>query len=116
MCEDQKAACECDCCGACCSGALLVEAYELDGLREPRLLEADVGGWKPTIDDLADETRCVLLAGGHPCQCLGADHRCSIYPTRPNVCVGMRAGDEQCQEARSQKGLPPLEPSSVMSR
>ena len=32
---------ECDGCGACCEGHLLVEADLLDLLREPRLLEAD---------------------------------------------------------------------------
>ena len=31
---------ECDKCGACCRGNLLVEAYELDVLREPRLIES----------------------------------------------------------------------------
>jgi len=100
---------ECDCCGACCRGTLIVEAFYLDALREPRILEADVTGRKPTLDDLDDECRCVLLAAGLPCRFLGMNGRCVIYPTRPNTCVGFEAGDEQCQEARSQLGLPPLQ-------
>ncbi len=101
----------CDCCGACCQGTLIVEADYLDVLREPALLDADIGGRRLTIEELAeDDGRCILLAAGQACQFLSADGRCTIYPTRPNVCVGMQAGDEQCQEARSRQGLPPLEP------
>ena len=32
---------ECDKCGACCKGTLIVEADDLDVLREPRLINAD---------------------------------------------------------------------------
>lgn len=101
---------ECDCCGACCRGTLIVEAYYLDALREPRIIDADVTGRKVALDDLDDECRCVLLAAGLPCRFLDDGGRCTIYPTRPNTCVGFEAGDEQCQEARSQLGLPPLKP------
>ncbi len=102
---------ECDRCGACCRGVLIVEAYHLDALREPRILDADVTGRRVTIDDLTDDDRCILLAASRPCRFLSAEGSCTIYPTRPNVCVGMQAGDEQCQEARSQLGLLPLQPS-----
>jgi len=101
---------ECDPCGACCRGTLIVEAYHLDALREPRILDADVSGRHPTMDELSDDSRCIVLAANRPCQFLSADGRCAIYPTRPNVCVAMQAGDEQCQEARCQLGLPPLKP------
>ena len=107
---------QCDQCGACCRGHLLVEAYQVDVLREPRLIEADlhrVGlSLDQVMDDLAQEGRCLLIAGGthHPCGFLGADNRCSIYATRPTDCVGMQAGDEQCQYAREAAGLPPLQP------
>ena len=101
---------ECDHCGACCQGVLIVEAFYLDAIREPRILDADVSGQRRAIDDLSDDDRCVLLAAGHPCRFLGGDNRCTIYPTRPNVCVGMEAGEEQCQEARGRRGLPPLQP------
>ena len=101
---------ECDRCGASCRGTLIVEAYYLDALRDPRILDADVTGRKPTLDDLDDECPCVLLAAGLPCRFLSAEGRCTIYPTRPNTCVGFEAGDEQCQDARRRSGLPPLEP------
>jgi Fe-S-cluster containining protein len=99
----------CDCCGACCRGTLIVEAYYLDALREPRILDADVTGRKRPLEDLNDEDRCIILAAGLPCRFLADDGRCTIYPTRPNTCVGFEAGDEQCQEARSQLDLPPLQ-------
>ena len=28
---------------------------------------------------------------------------CSIYPMCPNCCVGLQAGDEQCQDARPRR-------------
>lgn len=103
---------ECDRCGACCRGTLIVEAYYLDVLREPRLLEADICGRRPSIAELAeDDGRCIVLAANQPCRFLAPDGRCTIYPTRPNNCVEMEAGDEQCQEARSRVGLPRLLPS-----
>lgn len=105
---------ECDQCGACCK-RLLVEADELDAMREPKLLQADPHyALLPIVDamgKLQDEFRCLLIAAGpgRPCMFL-ADNKCSIYPTRPNVCVAMQAGDEQCQMAREDEGLPPLQP------
>ena len=101
---------ECDRCGACCQGTLIVEAYYVDALREPRILDADVTGRKSTLDDLSDDDRCIILAANTPCKFLGSDNRCTIYPTRPNVCVGMEAGDTQCQDARQCRDLPPLQP------
>jgi Fe-S-cluster containining protein len=101
---------ECDLCGICCQGTLIVEAFHLDAIREPRLLDADVTGKTRPLDDLTDDDRCIILAANIPCKFLGSDNRCTIYPTRPNVCVGMEAGDEQCREARESCGLPPLQP------
>lgn len=105
---------ECDCCGACCKGYLIVEAYELDLLREPRLVSADPFYSHKTVAEtlqlLEDESRCLVIAAARPCIFLGTDNRCSIYPTRPNTCVGFAAGDEQCQQARQAAGLPPLQP------
>jgi Fe-S-cluster containining protein len=101
----------CDKCGACCR-TLLVEAYELDVLRESRLVAADPDYASLSIDQalatLQDEFHCVIIAGpGRPCAFL-RDNECSIYPTRPNVCVAMQPGDEQCEEARRAEGLAPL--------
>ena len=106
---------ECDKCGACCRGHLIVEAYDIDVIREPRLIDADRVRAGMSLDevlaDLEDPTRCIILTCGSPCRFLGPDNLCTIYPTRPNDCVAMQAGDEQCQLAREQTGLPPLEPS-----
>ena len=103
---------ECDKCGACCAGHLIVEAYELDVLREPRLVSADPHYAGRTVqqalEELQDEMKIVLLTGQGSCPFLTADNTCSIYLTRPNACVAMQAGDEQCQQARAAEGLPPL--------
>jgi len=102
----------CDHCGACCEGRLIVEADELDILREARLIQADpYHAGKPVpqvLHALRYEWKAVLIAGPRPCLFLSVDKQCTIYPTRPNVCVAMQAGDEQCQEARLAAGLPPL--------
>ncbi len=101
---------ECLKCGACCR-SFVVECFWLDAVREPRLLQAQ--GLTPTMKklglsatpaltlaDLESEDRCIMLAGIEPCRFLGQDRRCTIYPTRPNSCVGFEAGGEQCIEAR----------------
>jgi Fe-S-cluster containining protein len=105
----------CDRCGACCKGGLIVEADELDVLREPRIIESDPHWRDRTAEAVLHELRsefgkAVVLACSRPCTFLGSDNLCTIYPTRPNVCVGMEAGDEQCQAARLAAGLAPLAP------
>lgn len=107
---------ECDQCGACCKGNLIVEAEELDLLREPRLIESDPHYAGKSAEEVlvqlqTDVGRAIILACSRPCTFLGSDNKCGIYPTRPNVCVGMQAGDEQCQSAREAEGLPPLLPN-----
>ena len=108
---------ECDKCGACCQGHLIVQAEDLDVLREPRLIEADPRLAGKPIDEVMAELqddfgRVITLACGaaRPCPFLDAGNTCSIYPTRPNDCVAMQAGDEQCQQSRQDAGLPPLQP------
>ena len=106
---------ECDECGACCQGHLIVEADELDLLREPRLVQADPywrgSSYEDVLSALGDEMgKCIVLAAARPCSFLTPENRCGIYPTRPNECVAMPAGDEQCQLARQAAGLLPLEP------
>lgn len=73
---------ECDRCGACCRGTLIVEAYYLDALREPRILGADVTGRRTTIEELTDDDRCILLAANHPCRFLSADGCCPPFAER----------------------------------
>jgi Fe-S-cluster containining protein len=107
---------ECDQCGACCRH-LIIEITHLDVVREPKLrppvtlLCAKPGehiDWDDSVYRLA-----VGSAGGRSgCPMLGADNRCTIYPTRPGVCVGMEAGSEQCQDSRRAAGLAPLRPIS----
>lgn len=105
---------ECDKCGACCKGSLIVEVEDLDVLREPRLIDADPHhAGKPVdqmVHEIQEEWKAVILACGRPCPFLAQDNQCTIYPTRPNCCVGLQAGDDQCQQARAAMGLSPLLP------
>lgn len=106
---------ECDQCGACCNGTLIVEASWLDLEREPKIKDSDPFYVDKTLDEtrsmLADEMRVIVMVCGssRPCSMLGENQQCQIYPTRPNVCVAMEAGSEQCQEARQQMGLSRLQ-------
>ena len=107
---------ECDQCGACCNGSLIVETDEIDLMRESRLIEAEPSLKGYSVPQVLEKYEneigfAILLAcsSNRPCPFLAAK-RCSIYPTRPNVCVAMQAGDEQCQEARKAARLEPLAP------
>lgn len=111
---------ECDQCGACCAGHLIVEADALDVLRQPQILQADPNWAEQSVDEVVDRFQndiglAVIVACGtnRPCPFLDAESRCSIYPTRPNDCVAMQAGSEQCQQARDAAGLPALEPANT---
>lgn len=116
------AAYECDQCGACCK-ALIIEVDELDLVREPRIMQHTTPFRVPPGHVLLNDNdepleplipgwqAGALLACGKnkPCPMLDGE-RCSIYPTRPNVCVAFRAGSEQCQDARQSMGLSELLP------
>jgi Fe-S-cluster containining protein len=116
----------CDKCGACCRH-LIIEIGPIDIAREPRFLALEpfrTDGFVPDFtEDEAEEYLLVgplvpgfeagaMLACGpeFPCMMLGQDNLCTIYPTRPNCCVAMRAGSDQCQMARVSAGLMPLHP------
>jgi Fe-S-cluster containining protein len=103
---------ECDQCGTCCKGTVIVEADYLDARREPRLLETQIGPCIVSQRELEEEDKVLLLACGLdlPCRCLDPENRCSIYPTRPNACAAFEAGSRQCQEARAELGIRPLLP------
>lgn len=80
-------------CGACCR-ALLLEADLLDAEREP--LIAQHGGPMKGLDGYV-ESYCLNADGpDHRCVFLADDNRCTIYPTRPNMCVAFGPGDERC--------------------
>ena len=88
-----------------------MEAYALDVLREQHLATADIGErtrettYATLMADLEQEGRCLVIAGGEACKFLRGNNTCAIYPTRPNACVAMQAGDKQCQQARRAEGL-----------
>lgn len=114
---------DCDQCGACCR-TLIIEIEELDVVREPKLaavakpfkippgqvlLDGDDEPYTEVVPGFGGGA--MLACGANmPCKMLGSDNRCTIYQTRPNVCVGFRAGSEQCQDARRMAGLSELMP------
>lgn len=101
---------ECDGCGACCR-TFPVFASTSDADREPRIategrtLPAHLATdrWSYQLHPLPFHESCCFLDG---------DRRCTIYPTRPDVCRAFPAGGEQCQAARVRVGLPPLPPNT----
>lgn len=46
---------ECDKCGACCKGHLIVEADDIDVPREPRLIDADQHHRGKSIEQIVQE-------------------------------------------------------------
>ena len=102
---------ECEKCGACCKGHLIVEAYHLDILREPHLAAADVSErtremtYETLMADLEQDGSCLVIAAGEECKFVRGNNTCAIYPTRPNVCVALEPGSEQCEEAREEGGF-----------
>ena len=93
-----------------------MEADELDVQREPRLVAADKHYNRLSAADAVqqlreDVGRCLVIACGCPCPFLAED-QCSIYPTRPNVCVALEPGSEQCQMARGEEGIALLKKDS----
>jgi Fe-S-cluster containining protein len=94
-------------CGLCCR-KLIIDIGCHDIVCEPRLSEVatlyrEVGdglcGFDAENEPLHDQP-CHLLACGKPCPMLGPDNRCTIYTTRPNACVGFKAGGAKCLELR----------------
>lgn len=75
-------------------------------------MEADPYHRGKTIETMLDDFgkgMAVIIAIGTPCSFL-AGHKCGLYPTRPNCCVALQPGDDQCQDARRAEGLPALPP------
>lgn len=86
---------KCQKCGHCCRN-LIVEIEKLDVIREPRLLEGVLNS-EPL--DFNGEPRDIYGLK-IPCPFLMKNNQCSIYPTRPNVCVGFNFGSSQCKYDR----------------
>lgn len=84
---------------------------------KPRIIDADPHHRgtpvAKMVQEIQSEWKAVILACGRPCTFLTEENRCAVYATRPNCCVGLQAGDEQCQAARKAEGIPPLEPAAL---
>lgn len=91
---------KCKRCGSCCRN-LIIEISQLDVVREPRLLKV-AKLMNVDLEYESDWDKEYLLACGKtmPCPFL-KNNLCEIYPTRPNVCVAMEPGGEQCKMVRA---------------
>ena len=88
-------------CGECCR-SLLLEADLLDADREPLISQR--GAPMKELDGRV-ESYCLNAEGpDHRCVFLADDNRCTIYPTRPNMCVAFDPGDERCAGATACHG------------
>lgn len=89
MSEEPK---QCQRCGSCCRRIIIDEIYDYDLIREPKL--------RKYVEELRDEPgRYIMIKSGlRPCPFLivnvgGINHNlCSIYPTRPTICVAFEPG------------------------
>jgi Fe-S-cluster containining protein len=98
----------CDNCGLCCN-KLIIEIQHIDVVRAPNLLPIVQLQTPDRPRDSLWENEYMLACGSAmPCGMLTDDLKCSIYPTRPNVCISFEVGSEQCQTLREDYGLPPL--------
>jgi uncharacterized protein len=103
---------ECDKCGACCKG-FVIEITATDILREPKLKDV-AASFMGNNDDIWDIRDKYLLATPYkPCPMLDVNNLCTIYNTRPNVCVHFKAGHNKCQDVRLQLGLPVLKAKNL---
>jgi Fe-S-cluster containining protein len=87
-------------CGACCK-VFVVEAYQADAEREPRIADECV-----RLDGngtLPQEDWAWSIAVGHvqPCPFLRPDNLCDIHATKPDNCSCFEPGAAYCQEAQS---------------
>ena len=96
----------CDHCGACCT-KLIIEIQHVDIVREPRLVPYVRPLQSPDEDPDDIWTRVYGLGRGLGCP-MHDGERCTIYPTRPDLCVSVPAGGPTCQRARYFAKLPPL--------
>lgn len=105
-------------------GHLVLEASELDVMREPRI--ADRGekckdGGEYGLSDLCWSLNTgVNLAAGLPAcpfavfNTLTGAATCMIYRTRPNMCVAFEPGGEQCRQLRADTAEP-VKPQPAMT-
>jgi uncharacterized protein len=106
MSNDSLEVYQCDGCGACCC-TYPIFASKGDAALEPRITSEsqrvaahlETPQWAFRLHPLPFHETCCFL---------DRDCRCSIYPTRPQVCREFVAGSESCQQARAAHGLPPL--------
>ncbi len=96
----------CKQCGACCR-RLIIEIEHLDVVREPRLLgAAELYDGNGKVKFESNWEKRYLLACGESKLCpFLVNNKCSIYPTRPNACVFMEVGGEQCRIARGEQPI-----------
>jgi len=89
-------------CGSCCR-ELILEIEHLDIVREPKLLEYATlldGHGQITYD--SDWEKEYMLPA--PCPFL-VDNQCSIYPTRPNICVGFDPDGDEKEKCKGKQGV-----------
>lgn len=102
----------CDGCGACCR-TFPVFASREDSRREPRIVREGVK-LKPWLESEVWDYQLYPLPFLCACPFLDSEQRCTIYPSRPDVCREFEPGSEQCQQARKAEGRDPLPPGSEL--
>lgn len=100
---------QCDNCGLCCTQTF-IKVNAVDVLREPKILGCRriKVGERVTEQWMLNKLEEESVSHG-PCT-FHDGKGCTIYGTRPNLCVAFQAGSEACQSLRAKAGLQPLQP------
>jgi len=72
-------------CGECCRRTI-IEIDVTDLVREPKL--------RPLCNEYENEPGSFIL--GNPCPLQSIEGLCTIYPTRPHVCLSAAPGGNHC--------------------
>lgn len=89
---------ECKQCGRCCK-MMILEIWGLDIDREPKL--AAHATLQIDTEDEPEAYRGYYLPS--PCPMLTADNKCSIYATRPTMCVAFGKGESGCGDPDAER-------------
>lgn len=88
---------QCQQCGNCCK-RMILEIWGLDVLREPKLVQ-----YAKLCNGQEDECEAYKVwTLPTPCPLL-VDNKCSIYETRPTMCVAFGYGESGCGDSDAER-------------
>jgi Fe-S-cluster containining protein len=87
---------ECLRCGQCCS-RMILEVFDYDIIREPRLASV-CEPYKDIKNEFHLGSPCPFLIKVQKCGIEPDTYKCTIYQTRPTMCVAFQPGCKQAKD------------------